>query len=1833
MSEYALAIVIDADGQAAIGEFDATTGAVVRLHKASDLLNEATEKVGDKADAARKKWSGFADDISGKFTTSIKAGAVALAGMVGLAIRSADNVGKLAEKLGVSTEFISGMGYAADASGSSLATLTSGMQTLAGQVLKAAEGNKKSVDLFNALGIAVTDGHGRLKSLEQLLPEVADRFANMQDGLGKAAIANRLFGASGQELIPVLNEGSKGMAALREQAQKMGLVISGETSKAATELGDNVDRLKANLMGVATDIAKALLPTLVRLTSDTDSLVNLIEMLGTIAVTVYAGRLVKSGLDYASALWQIVAANRAAAVAEGTRAAASQTGLLASIKQVGVLQASMMGLQAWIIGWSVGTYLRDEFRVVADAGSYLVYGILQGWERIKYSTQLVAEYIKAGFVGAFNVARDNLANLLAIYANAAEKLDIFGLGEDAIAQLRKWEAALRPTSSALDNLTAAEARLKAAYDEAAGANEAMLEDMLDANAAHERAKASTDALADSTDKLPPTFGDAGDAAKTWAQQMDELADAIIINKDLVSELQLELAIEAAELEGNKERVAKLTHALNLWREAQAEEIAGLEGANEAREDYLTIMGEVTTYYEEEIRLAGLSTEARRVEEEVLRRVYDAKRRHIDLTPEQISAMRQEIAAHEATVAAIRQHSEYVETQRSIVTRGFDSMADAAAAYATGTIKSVGDLGKALVNSTKQMVAQMIAEFLRLRVIQPLLAGLFGGGGGGGWSAMLGGLFGGGGSTSASGGGFNLGGLLSMFGGGQGGFNYTSLFGAGQNGVGGLFGGTSGALNGSAAQSYGVLNTPTGTAPGLGMTGTVLAGLGGAYFGYNRTNGGAPGIAAAASYGALGIGVAGTAAGIAGGLGVGAAAGGAFSALGAAAAIPVVGWILAALAFIDLASGGKLFGTKFRPEEAQQSLQLSPEGGDAVTTIRDVRQRSLFRGRQWRTRTVASSDEAEDAADDLFKSIFDAMKNGAQQLAIDVPPMIEAAINVVQKYDKKGKPKGDPTISVDALGRSWTEKDMEHAQMRVMAEAILATVAASIQEAAGQVDPALTPEDIATMVGATYSPADIGDALAGVRASDRFAVLPDGGGGSGRTGTGTSTGSTAIMNEVHQIAERWRGDAELLLEGANFLLTAQTAIRKGYNLLGEGGTLTAITDLVEDLQQGEEKLTDTYVRLVTNTETLKQALELMGVELEQSGADLVRFATDIADAAGGTQQAQQLWQSFFQSFYTDAERAALQQQQLMDQFNSAAGDLGLSPDIRAAEFRAMFEATLPTLDPEDIVQWLQFSQALAQVEQQRLSVEQAEVQYAQWLQAMGAIIRQTSETDFQQAVRAARDRAAAAVADANALARARGLESASASDLALIHRMLANEIRRAVQQLEGVIADLGSQLGYDQLSQVEAEIARLEAMASGSGVVGALTDGVQDLFGAFRDGLISLDQYVEQLQFGQFAYLPEDQQVGAARALLEQTAAVARGGGPGALDALNRLQGLADQYLGLVQGSEASGEDFRSQSRWVAQLLSGIQNPFSAGGSTPAPVEMVPSQALIDLYAQRELLIAQQSAAERAALAGEYAARIAELLRVPGETFDAVIARLNVPLERLVADLTGVQLASAEVNGQTVERLAEVAQALGIELPELAASLGIDAGQVADANSALNDALQLLLGGLPAELSADLLPALADLENAASTEASAAALERMLGLMDLLPENFRLQLAPYFDAIDPIDNSIMSDLEYLSSVDANTARANQLLQSIYDEMRDNGGTITSAGAKSIEQDATIIELRSLRTEVTLLREQVRTSAEQQTRTTTDATERASDANQRGLATVATAIQSNSRTNWG
>jgi hypothetical protein len=193
--------------------------------------------------------------------------AAGFAAITKVAINNADALYEQSQQTNLATEALSAYTYQAKMSGVTSEELNGALVKFNKTTADAFDGVGAGADAYKQLGISVVGTDGILKSNEVLLGEIADRFAQLQDGPSKTALAMDLFGRSvGAKLVPMLNGGTAEMKLFREEAERLGLIVDTETAAAANELNDNLDKLSLSVQGVGMRIAKDALPSLVKLT-------------------------------------------------------------------------------------------------------------------------------------------------------------------------------------------------------------------------------------------------------------------------------------------------------------------------------------------------------------------------------------------------------------------------------------------------------------------------------------------------------------------------------------------------------------------------------------------------------------------------------------------------------------------------------------------------------------------------------------------------------------------------------------------------------------------------------------------------------------------------------------------------------------------------------------------------------------------------------------------------------------------------------------------------------------------------------------------------------------------------------------------------------------------------------------------------------------------------------------------------------------------------------------------------------------------------------------------------------------------------------------------------------------------------------------------------------------------------------------------------------------------------------------------------------------------------------------------------------------------------------
>ena len=222
-----------------IGVEDNASGSIENISKkiGSGLKNAA--KIGVAAVAAV---SGAVIALGGAFVSG--AASVAAYG---------DQIDKMSQKMGLSSKSYQEWDFILQHSGASIDSMQRGMMTL---TLAAENGS----DAFSALGMSQEQVASM--SQDELFAATIEGLQGIEDSGERAALAQKLLGASAKELGPLLNMSAEETEAMRQQVHALGGVMSEDAVKASAQFQDSLQNMKTAFNGVKMSIMTQFLPSL-----------------------------------------------------------------------------------------------------------------------------------------------------------------------------------------------------------------------------------------------------------------------------------------------------------------------------------------------------------------------------------------------------------------------------------------------------------------------------------------------------------------------------------------------------------------------------------------------------------------------------------------------------------------------------------------------------------------------------------------------------------------------------------------------------------------------------------------------------------------------------------------------------------------------------------------------------------------------------------------------------------------------------------------------------------------------------------------------------------------------------------------------------------------------------------------------------------------------------------------------------------------------------------------------------------------------------------------------------------------------------------------------------------------------------------------------------------------------------------------------------------------------------------------------------------------------------------------------------------------------------------
>ncbi|PTR17506.1 hypothetical protein C8R31_101670 [Nitrosospira sp. Nsp2] len=354
-----------------------------------------------------------------------------------------------AQKTGSSVENLSRIEKTARAFGANFGDIDSALVKLARGIATVDDESNRTNQALRALGLSSRDAAGNLRDPSEVLIEIAKRLQNYQDGANKSAIVTDLFGKSGANLLPVLND-------LAENVDKFGSVSAASAAEAA-RFQDQMGLLKGKADEALTSFSLGLLPALNRITGAMQG------SAGGMNVFTAAGRSVGSMLEFllvkGSAVWMLFG-NMGDAI--GTRARQLIAIVKGDFHEVGQLQKNLDN--------EIGKRIAEHQHYVST--------ILGGNQQVEKSTQSVKPQLNylsgaidksgavSGYERATKAATDYINKLReeteAVGLNAVQMKLLGAAREAAKAPLESQRAAIMESAQAWAMATQAQEESAAA---------------------------------------------------------------------------------------------------------------------------------------------------------------------------------------------------------------------------------------------------------------------------------------------------------------------------------------------------------------------------------------------------------------------------------------------------------------------------------------------------------------------------------------------------------------------------------------------------------------------------------------------------------------------------------------------------------------------------------------------------------------------------------------------------------------------------------------------------------------------------------------------------------------------------------------------------------------------------------------------------------------------------------------------------------------------------------------------------------------------------------------------------------------------------------------------------------------------------------------------------------------------------------------------------------------------------------------------------------------------------------------------------------------------------
>lgn len=223
----------------------------------------------------------------GRELAKLSAAAAALLGVIGKlgldAYRAADDFNTLSKQTGLTTDTLQKMKYAQDLVDVSFDTMTSSISKME----KSMKGNE---DTWKRLGVSVKDANGNMRGTEEVLFDTLKALSQVGNETERDQLAMDIFGKSANDLAGIIDDGGEGLKKYGDEAERLGLVLSGDTLDSLNRTNDTIDEARAKFQAaklqLGATIGEAFAPLISNIATLVEKLVGWMQKLTPEQVTM-----------------------------------------------------------------------------------------------------------------------------------------------------------------------------------------------------------------------------------------------------------------------------------------------------------------------------------------------------------------------------------------------------------------------------------------------------------------------------------------------------------------------------------------------------------------------------------------------------------------------------------------------------------------------------------------------------------------------------------------------------------------------------------------------------------------------------------------------------------------------------------------------------------------------------------------------------------------------------------------------------------------------------------------------------------------------------------------------------------------------------------------------------------------------------------------------------------------------------------------------------------------------------------------------------------------------------------------------------------------------------------------------------------------------------------------------------------------------------------------------------------------------------------------------------------------------------------------------------------